>query len=166
MAFVVIALMIVFTIEPLMNYFSSSRSGVERVIAYYDDGKKIKRQDLENANQQIEILKTLGVEAILRPEDPRMAATQDLRITLLGEVIFPERTSEIESISRIKQLVNRDAYNISDKQINEIYTKQYSANIYWILLSKEAREAGVRTPEENTRAQLEALIPRLQRGAS
>ena len=33
MAFVVIALMIVFTIEPLMNYFSSARTGEGKTIA-------------------------------------------------------------------------------------------------------------------------------------
>ncbi len=166
MAFVVIALMIVFTIEPLMNYFSSSRTGVKRVIAYYDDGKKINRQDVEIANQQLEVLKTLGIEALLRPNDPRISSNEDLRVILLGEVIFPERASEIESISRIKQLVSMNNYGISDKQINEIYTKQFPASMYWILLTREAREAGIRMPEDDIKRQLVALVPKMQRGAT
>ena len=166
MAFVVIALMIVFTIEPMMNYFSSTRTGEGKVIAHYGNGKKISRQDISLANQQIEILRALGIEALLRPEDPRYSSTQDLRIILLGELIFSERSSAVESISRIRQVVNMDSYGVSDKQINEIYAKQYPASIYWVLLTREAHEAGVRTPIEQTKSQLETIIPRLHRGAT
>jgi hypothetical protein len=166
MAFVVIALMFVFTIEPMMNYFGSTSTGEGKVIAYYGAGKKINRQDVALANQQIEILRMLGIESILRPEDPRYGSTQDLRIALLGELIFPERSNAVESISRIKQIVSMDNYSVSDKQINGIYTKQYPASIYWLLLTREAHEAGVRTPIDNAKSQLEALLPRLHRGAT
>ncbi|MGB7582759.1 MAG: hypothetical protein WBL85_09975, partial [Sedimentisphaerales bacterium] len=83
MAFVVIALMIVFTIEPLMNYFSSATTGQGKVIAYYGNGKKITRQDVALANQQIEALKALGLESVLRPVDPRQMSSQDMRSILL-----------------------------------------------------------------------------------
>ena len=166
MAVVVIALMIVFTIEPLMNYFSSLRTGGGNAIATYGKGKKISGEDIEAANQQIEILKAIGVEAILRPQDPRMASSQDMRVTLLGELIFPERTSAVESISRIRQLVNVDGLVVSDKQINEIYAKQYPASIYWILLNREAGEAGIKTPAEQTKQQLQQLLPRISQGAT
>ncbi len=166
MAFVVIALMIVFTIEPLMNYLSSFRSGGSRHVANYDKGKKINAQDIESANHQIEILKTIGIESILRPEDPRLASTQDLRIILLGELIFSERSNAVETLARIRQIVNKENYKVSDKQINEIYSKQYPASIYWILLTNEAHQAGVQTPADQTRTQLQMLIPRLHRGAT
>ena len=166
MAFVVIALMIVFTIEPMMNYFSSARTGEGKVIAYYGSGKKISRQDVALANQQIEILRMLGIESVLRPEDPRFGSKQDLRIALLGELIFPERSNAVESIGRIKQIVSMDNYSVSDKQINEIYTKQHPASIYWLLLTREAHEAGVRTPIEYAKSQLEMIMPQLHRGAT
>jgi len=59
-----------------------------------------------------------------------------------------------------------DNYGVSDKQINEIYSKQHPASIYWVLLTREAHEAGVRTPIENAKSQLEMLLPRLHRGAT
>lgn len=166
MAVVVIALMIVFTIQPVMDYFSSTKTGEGKVVAYYGNGKKISRQDISLANQQIEILRAIGIEQILQPEDPRLGTTQDLRIALLGELIFPERSSAVESISRIKQIVSMDNYSVSDKQINEIYSKQHPASIYWLLLTREAHEAGVRTPVESSKSQLEILMPRLNRGAT
>jgi hypothetical protein len=166
MAVVVIALMIVFTIQPVMDYFSRTRTGGGKIIATYGHGKKISREDVEAANQQIEVLKNIGVEAVLRPQDPRMASMQDLRLILLGELIFPERTSAIESINRIRQLVSAEGLAVSDKQLNEIYVKQHPASIYWILLNREASEAGIRTPLEQTKSQLQMLLPRMNRGAT
>ena len=164
MAFVVIALMIVFTIEPLMNYFSSARTGEGKTIAYYGNGKKITRQDVALANQQIEALKAIGLESVLRPADPRQRSSQDMRSILLGELIFPERSAAVESISRIKQIATIDDYSMSDSQINEIYAKQYPSSIYWILLTKEAQEAGIKTSTERAKEQLEVLIPRIFQG--
>jgi hypothetical protein len=164
MAFVVIALMIVFTIEPLMNYFSSARTGEGKTIAYYGNGKKITRQDVASANQQIEALKALGLESVLRPVDPRQRSSQDMRSILLGELIFPEHSAAVESIGRIKQIASMDDYGMSDSQINEIYTKQYPPSIYWILLTREAQEAGIKVPMERAKEQLEVLIPRIFQG--
>ena len=164
MAFVVIALMIVFTIEPLMNYFSSARTGEGKTIAYYGNGKKITRQDVALANQQIEALKALGLESVLRPVDPRQMSSQDMRSILLGELIFPERSAAVESIGRIKQIASMDDYGVSDNQINEIYTKQYPPSIYWFLLTKEAHEAGIKVSAERAKEQLEMIIPRIFQG--
>jgi hypothetical protein len=166
MAFVVIALMIVFTIEPLMNYFSSARTGEGKTIAYYGNGRKITRQDVALANQQIEALKALGLESVLRPADPRQMSSQDMRSILLGELIFPERSAAVESIGRIKQIANMDDYGVSDNQINEIYTKQYPPSIYWFLLTKEAEEAGIKVSAERAKEQLELVIPRIFQGRS
>ncbi len=164
MAFVVIALMIVFTIEPLMNYFSSAKTGEGKAIAYYGNGRKITRQDVALANQQIEALKALGLESVLRPVDPRQMSSQDMRSILLGELIFPERSAAVESIGRIKQIATIDNYGVSDSQINEIYTKQYPPSIYWVLLTKEAQEAGIKTSVERAKEQLEVIIPRIFQG--
>lgn len=166
MAFVVIALMIVFTIQPVMDYLSSRRAGGKRVVAYYDDGKKISTEDLGWAQMQLELLKTLGIPVLLEPRDIRANPAQDLRQIFLGELLFSERGRAAESIGLIRQLVSRNGYSISDKQINDIYTKEHPPNVYWLLLTKESQLAGVRTAPEAAKAQLEAIIPRLQRGAT
>jgi hypothetical protein len=165
MAVVVIALMIVFTIQPVMDYFSSARTSGRKGIATYGNGKKITREDVEAANQQIEVLKSMGIETVLRPQDPRMAGAQDLRVILLGELIFPERTSAIESVTRIRQLISVQGIAVSDKMINEIYIKQHPASIYWILLNREASEAGIKIQSAQAKSQLQMLLPRLNRDA-
>ena len=166
MAFVVIGLMIVFTIEPLMNYLSSARTGEGKVIAYYGNGKKITRQDVALANQQIEALKAMGLESVLKPVDPRQMSSQDMKSILLGELIFPERSAAVESIGRIKQIATMDDYWVSDSQINEIYARQYPPSIYWVLLTKEAHEAGINVSAERAKEQLEVILPRIFQGRS
>ncbi|MFH1370804.1 MAG: hypothetical protein ABII09_05905 [Planctomycetota bacterium] len=166
MAFVVIALMIVFTIQPVMSYLSSRRSGGKRVVAYYDDGRKISNEDLAWSQKQLDILKTLGIHFLLQPRDPRMDSSQDLRQILLGELLFSERGTAAESISLIRQIINRNGYRISDEQINDIYAKAYPPNMYWLLLTKEAQQAGIRTATETAKEQLSAIIPRLHQGAT
>ncbi|MGA2172570.1 MAG: hypothetical protein ABSG82_06095 [Sedimentisphaerales bacterium] len=166
MAVVVIALMIVFTIEPLMNYLSGRQSRGDNVVAYYDDNKKITSKELAQAQQQLEVLRSLGMSVFLRPQDPRLVPMQDLQNVLLGELLFEERATAAETIGRVKQIIGRSDYEISDKQINDIYAKQYPANMYWLLLVREAHMAGVQVPVESAKEQLQAVIPRLMRGVT
>ncbi len=166
MAFVVIALMIVFTIQPVMSYLSSRRSGGGKIIAYYDDGRKISSKNLAWAQKQLDILKMLGINVVLQPRDPRMVPSQDLRQIFLGELLFSERGTAAESISLIRQIISRNGLSISDEQINDIYTKEYPPNFYWLLLTNEAQLAGVRTATETAKGQLERIIPQLLKGAT
>ena len=166
MAFVVIVLMIVFTIEPLMNYLSWRRAGGHRIVAHYGDNKTISSQDITWAQKQLELLKMLGANILLRPQDLRMVPTQDLRTILLEELLFAERGTAIESIGLVRQIVARAGYGITDKQINDIYAREYPANMYWLLLAEEARLAGVRVPLEQAKSQLQAIIPRLAKRAT
>lgn len=82
MAFVIIALMIVFTIDPLMNYLSSHRGGGRNVVATYGQDKKVTTEDLAWAQKQLDILGIIGVSAFLRPQNPQMYSGQDLRLAM------------------------------------------------------------------------------------
>ena len=166
MAFVVIALMIVFTIQPVMDYLSSRRGGGKRAVATYGTGEKISNEELALAQQKLELLKTLGIHLLLQPRDIRRDPAQNLQQIFLGELLFSERGTAAESISLIRQIVNRNGFGISDKQINDIYTKAYPPNVYWLLLTKEAQQAGIQTATETAKKQLEAIIPQLQQGAT
>jgi hypothetical protein len=166
MAFVVIALMIVFTIQPVMDYLSGRRSAGSRAIAYYGDNKKITGEDRTMAQQQLEILKNLGADYFLRPQDPRYTQLQDLRTDLLGELLFAEKSTAAETIGWIRQTVARGDYGITDKQINDMYDRKYAPDMYWLMLTSEAKQAGVQIPVELARAQLEKMIPQLHKGAT
>ncbi len=164
MAFVVIVLMLVFISGPAMNYLSSGRKSVNQAVARYGDDEKITGRDLAEAQEQLELLNMLGANMFLRVQDPRMAPMQDLGVVLLGELLFSERATVSETLSWIRQMVSNGGYRISDKQINEIYSREYPPNMYWLLLAKEAERVGVRIPPELAKEQLEIVIPRLREG--
>jgi hypothetical protein len=166
MAIVVVGLMIVFTIDPLMNYLSSRRTGGRNVIATYSRGEKITTTDLAWAQKQLDILGILGVRSFLQPQDPQMYPSQDLRMTFLGELLFTERGTSGQSINYLKQIVRMGNYPVSEAQINAIYLKDYPADMYWLMLVKEAQAAGVRMPAEAARKQLETLIPRIHQNVT
>jgi hypothetical protein len=166
MAFVVIALMIVFTIDPLMNALSSRRGGGRNVVATYGQDKKVTSEDLAWAQKQLDILGVIGVSSFLRPQNPQMYPSQDLRFMMLGELLFTERGTASESINYLKQLIRMGNYPISEAQINAIYSKAYPADMYWLMLVKEAQAAGVRVPTETARKQLESMIPRIHQNAT
>ncbi len=161
MAVAVIVLMLVFISGPAMSYLASHRTGRNKVVAYYGEGRKITSKDFDHANRQLELLKQLGANIFLRPQDPRLAPAQDLRIVLLGELLFAEGGSAVESIGLLRQIIAREGYPISDRQINGIYTREYPPYIYWLLLIREAKTAGVSIQAEVAKSQLERLIPRL-----
>jgi hypothetical protein len=164
MAVVVIGLMIVFTIDPIMRYLSYRRGGGHKAFATYYDNKKITQNDRIFAQKQLEILKELKIDYFLRPQDPQRVPTQDLRNVLLGELIFAERTDAAESISYLRQIINRETLAVSDKQINAIYDRRYPPDIYWLLLVREARQAGVAMSLEMAKRQIEEIVPRIQQG--
>jgi len=166
MAVVVVGLMIVFTIDPLMNYLSSRRAGGRNVIATYSRDEKITSEDLAWAQKQLDILNIIGVSSFLRPQDPQMYPAQDLRLAFLGELLFTERGTSGQSVSYLKQLIRMGNYPVSEAQINAIYLKTYSADMYWLMLVKETQAAGVRMPTEAARKQLEALIPRIHQNVT
>lgn len=166
MAIVVVGLMIVFTIEPLMNYLSSLRGGGRNIVATYGQGKKVTNEDLAWAQKQLDILNTIGVTIFLRPQNPQMYPGQDLRLAVLGELLFTERGTAGETINYLKLLVRNNNYPVSETQINEIYSKTYPADMYWLMLLNEAQAAGVRIQPEIAQKQLESLIPKLHQGVT
>jgi hypothetical protein len=166
MAVVVVGLMIVFTIDPLMNYLSSRRTGGRNVIATYSRDEKITSEDLAWAQKQLDILGIIGVSSFLRPQDPQTYPSQDLRLSFLGELLFTERGTSGQSIIYLKQMIRMGNYPVSEAQINAIYSKTYPSDMYWHILVKEAQAAGIRMPAEAARKQLEALIPRIHQNAT
>ncbi|MBA7631960.1 hypothetical protein ES703_39499 [subsurface metagenome] len=85
----------------------------------------------------------------------------DLQGVLLGELLFSERRSSPELSQRIKQLIIANKYRISDKQINDIYRRSVTSNVYWHCLKTEAQLAGIRVSEEEAGNLLGRAIPRL-----
>jgi len=158
MAVVVIVIMIGFVGGSYITQLSQRRTGRHRTVAWFADNRKITDYDLSLARRELEILRALQANVLLR--------NQDLRGILLGELLFAEQQTSPALINHIKQTIRTYQYRISDKQINDIYPPRRTlpSSIYWMLLKNEAQLAGIRVPNEQAGELLGKLIPQLFNG--
>jgi len=140
----------------LLQQFSQRATGRHKTIAYFGDSKKITNNDLSLARRELDVLRSLAADVLLR--------NQDLRGILLGELLFAEQQTSPALINHIRQTIRTNRYRISDKQINDMYRRSVPSNIYWLLLKNEAQLAGIRVPNEQAGELLGQVIPQLFKG--
>ncbi|MCJ7778708.1 MAG: hypothetical protein MUP16_10380, partial [Sedimentisphaerales bacterium] len=166
MAVVVIFIFIGFVGEAYLGRLGQRRTGQRKTVAYFADNRKITNYDLALARGELEILKLLQTDTLLRSLSVPMFRTHNLQAVLLAELLFSDRTISPASIGYIKQMIVTNRYSISEKQINDIYRRSMPSEIYWLLLKNEAQLAGVRTSNETSGRQLEITTPQLFNGAT
>lgn len=162
MAIVVIVLMIGFVGGTALQQLLSGRAGgLGQTEAYYGEGEQITRYALVMARQELEILKALGADMLLRNLPGPRGQTVDLHGMFLGELLFSDRTTSPAAAALIKQSIATNQYSISIKQVNEMYNLAIPNYVYWLLLTKEAEQAGIRISNESFVGTLARLIPQL-----
>ena len=159
MAIVVIVLMVAFIGGSSFRYIFRGSGGVRAAIAYYGPHqKKISHLDRQAADSEIEILTALGGESVLR--------SQGLGGLLLSDLVFRQNRNA-QLMDMAKQAIQRNRYRISDKQLMEMYDlRNVPSDLFWILLSEEARAAGIHVSNDEVGRLLEQAIPQLFGGAS
>jgi len=157
LAIVVIIIMLGFVAGPALRYLGRMGTGQHKTVAYFDDNRKITNYDLAVlARQELEILKSLRTDVLLR--------SQDLRGVLLGELLFSEQSVSPTLINRIKQAIRANEYRISDSQLRDIYTRSLPSEIFWLLLKNEAKRAGIVVSSNDAGRVLARAIPQLFNG--
>ena len=98
MAVVVIVIMFGFVGgTALTRLLQSEKSTAKKTAAYFADDQKITGTDLSLANRELEILKSIGADALLRSQD-----TQGI---LLGELLFANRTTAPAISEHLKRTI-------------------------------------------------------------
>jgi len=132
--------------------------GPGQVIAYYGQDGEITRNDILEAERELNILRQLGV--------PYMLKSQDVRGVFFGELLFAESKSSPQVIGTLRRAIRAQQLRISDKQILDIYQRTQSEEIYWILLKKEARQAGIALGRDIPEVMLRRMIQNMFEGVS
>ncbi len=169
MAVVVIILMIAFVGGSSLSYLLQPKGYAGRTVATIGGNIKVKGYDLQVANRDLEILRMLKADVILgQMIRIPMSNTPDLQAFFLGELLFSEQKTSPILMNYIKKTIQSNLYNISEKQINDMYkrTTLPGSEVYWHCLKTEARLAGIRVPNENVGEQLGRAIPMLFEGRS
>ena len=158
MAVVVIVLMIGFIGGSYIQQLGQSQK--RRTFAYFGSNK-ITNYDLAMAGKELEILRMLGADYLLRNISLAELRQPDLTGVLLAELLFADRTISPELSRIIKATIRTNGYRISDSQINDIYRRPFGSDIYWILLTNEAPQAGIRVSNDTVGRHLAQVIPKI-----
>jgi hypothetical protein len=153
MAVVVIVIMFGFIGGSALRQIGGNRTGT---IGYFGKKNKITDYDLSVARRELEVLRMLRADALLK--------AQDLHGIFLSELLFSEQRASVALINRLKQTIRSNQYRISEEQINDLYKRQMPPGIYWILLQNEAQNAGIRISNEQAGELLGRIIPQLFQG--
>ena len=140
----------------LLQQLSERATGLHETIAYFEGNRKITRQSLSNARRELDILRALQADTLLR--------NQDLRGIVLGELLFTEQRTSPALLNHIKQTIRQYQYRISDKQINDIYRRSVPSSIYWMLLNDEAKASGIMVSNEQAGELLGKVLPQMYKG--
>ena len=133
-----------------------SKRGRGGALAQFGEKNEITDYDRVLARRELEILRMLRADALLR--------SQDLHGIFLGELLFSDQRASATLINRLKQTIRTNQYGISEKQINDIYRRKVPPDIYWLLLQNEAQLAGIRTSNAQVGELLGRVIPQLFEG--
>lgn len=167
MAIVVIILMVAFVGGSSLSYMLQPKGYASRTIATVRGNTKVKGYDLQVARRDLEILRMLKANIILSQmiRIPTSQNTPDLHAFFLGELLFSEQNASPVLVNYIKNTIQKNLYDISAKQINDMYKRSLpGSEVYWHCLKTEARMAGIRVPKENVGEQLARAIPMLFEG--
>jgi hypothetical protein len=168
MAVLVIFIFFGFMGEAYFTQYSRRRTEQRKTIAFFADNRKITNYDLAMARQELEILKLIRADYILRSTGVMVFHTkaEDLQAILLAELLFSDRTISPSLSNHIKQIIEENQYRISEKQINDIYKRSMPSEIYWLLLNKEAELAGMRVSNEVAGTSIGRIIPLIFNGVT
>ncbi len=151
MAVVVIALMFIFVAGDFIQ--RGNRSTATQVIGHMG-AQKVTNYDLYTARGELDLLRALRADEILR--------SQDLQGVFLAELLFSDQRGSPALMSRVKSSIRRNLYAISDKQINDIYRRQAAPpDVLWFCLKTEAQRAGIGIPNDQAGGLLGQAIPQL-----
>jgi hypothetical protein len=166
MAIVVVVLMLGFVggtaLTRSCENLGQSRS---KVVAVFGQNQKIRLTDLDIAQNELLILQELKADIILKSLSVPMLQINNLQGIALDEVIFSERQASPLVVSYLKQS-KAQGFTISDKQIYDLYKRSEPSHVYWLVLKKEAEQAGIKIPKEQAKDFLVRNLPQLFGGAT
>jgi hypothetical protein len=160
MAAFVILIMIAFIMPGLLRQLSAPRSRRNPVMAHYANDGQITSRDIVLAGEELTILRGLYADQFLMRQN-------DLRIILLGQLLFPESAQTAMISDNIKMMAVRNQLHISPAEVDKFFAQARGrSEIFWLLLKAEAKTFGCGISIESASIALRNIIPQLSDGAS
>ncbi|MBC8378884.1 MAG: hypothetical protein H8E62_06905 [Planctomycetes bacterium] len=155
MVFVVIFCMIAFVVGYTgLQIISSVFDPGRQAVAHYNDGQKMRINDLRAAQNELSILRMIRSD--------QLTASQGLSGALLSRLIFPESPLANEIPSQLKQAVQQGQLQLSLEELDAYFNQQPERpENLWILLKAEAYKAGTIVSTEQAKETLRDIVPQM-----
>ena len=155
MVFVVIFCMIAFVVGYTgLQIISSVFDPGRQAVAHYNDGQKMRINDLRAAQNELSILRMIRSD--------QLTASQGLSGALLSRLIFPESPLANEIPSQLKQAVQQGQLRLSLEELDAYFNQQPERpENLWILLKAEAYKAGTIVSTEQAKETLRDIVPQM-----
>ncbi|MBN2512146.1 MAG: hypothetical protein JXB18_04335 [Sedimentisphaerales bacterium] len=167
MTVAVIVLMVAFVggygLEELLMRMGQSG---KQTFATYGDGMKITNQDMATSARELETLKAIGANQLLFSKQT-LVGTPDVTSMMLGYLLFGD--SQIAGRLRLQlhEYAKNGQVPLSISKIDEFFTQDIDRpDVTWILLSNEARDAGIVVSNEQSAAVLRQVISQMSQNQS
>lgn len=158
MAWLVILIMISFVggygLQQFLMYLG--KGGAKHVVAVYGDGKKIRAYEVQQAQQELEILKMLMADRML---SAFAGVYGDLTPQLLELILFPDTRMSGELRLQLLQIVERGQVDLKTEEIDAFFaSKKHRPEMLWLLLKKEVESVGYLVSDADAEGYLRQII--------
>jgi hypothetical protein len=142
----------------LLKYMG--RSG-KQTFATYDTGKKITSTDMMAARQELEVLTAMRIDLFLFNK-PSAYGAPDINARLLGALLFGDAQTSAHLRNQLCQSAQQGQIPVTVADIDAFFNQeQERPETMWILLSAEARRAGIAVSNAQSAGFLRQLIPQM-----
>jgi len=139
MAVFVVAIMLAFVMPTILQQLSRP-TATKATVAYFGADGKITNKGIVSARWQLNLLQRVWAKQFLMGQ-------QDLRLSLLGELLFHDAGTAAAMSQQISSTVRAKQWRISSRQIDNFFAQTKGGNelspIHWLLLKAEAEQAGI-----------------------
>lgn len=139
-----------------------------QVVARFGADGEIGQRDLFEARDDLKVLRLLGMDrlmllrqSLLRTPDS-LFRTPDFKSRLLGQLLFPDPQTAALVSDEMKRAIVQNRYLLSNRDIDEFFSAAGSrSELFWILLTEEARQAGCVISDDVAKERLKYLVPQI-----
>jgi len=156
MTFVVIFIMIAFVggaaFQQIMSRLGPNPAK-ETIAYYYEDGR-ITRNDINRAQTELRVLRSLGMDKFLN--------AIGVKGQLLGQLLFPQSQMAAAVSDMLKQSALQGRLQVRASDIDKFFAQASGMpEIYWLLLQAEAKNAGCVTSQSRAKTTLKQIVPQI-----
>lgn len=156
MTFVVIFIMVAFiggtAFQQIMQRLGPNQ-GSEAMVYYYEDDK-ITRNDIAQAQMELRVLRSLGMDRFLN--------MIGVKGQLLGQLLFPQSQMAVAVSDMLKQSALQGRLQAGVSDIDEFFNQASGMpEMYWLLLRAEARNAGCVVSQDRAKTTLKQMVPQI-----